>query len=271
MPLVTSAGFKKTSRIARSFASRSVTSVTGPSLITNGLVFHVDPSDPACYPGSGTTCTDLTGLNGSAPLSNVFFTGGTDKAFQFSSSGGSSANGNITFNRGYTNVSNSHTFQALAFVPYTVPGSYPAILSSVNSTTGGIAMYPYQDDPVDFAVGAFIQDDPADFFDDINGVVYNSTAPKTVVITVTISAVNLSVYGNGVEVATNGNANTPRGGGVINAQSQIQLGAAVVALFPTWVGLKLYHAAIYNRPLSAEEVLQNYNYLKSRYSGLGLP
>lgn len=50
----------------------------GPDLVTNGLVFHVDPSNPKCYSG-GSVCTDLTNINGNATITNVSLS--SDKAF----------------------------------------------------------------------------------------------------------------------------------------------------------------------------------------------
>lgn len=35
----------------------------GGGIVTSGLVFHIDPTDPASYPGSGNTIYDLAGTN----------------------------------------------------------------------------------------------------------------------------------------------------------------------------------------------------------------
>jgi hypothetical protein len=44
-------------------------SASTPSIITNGLVLSVDASNPASYPGSGTTWTDLSGNGNNGTLS----------------------------------------------------------------------------------------------------------------------------------------------------------------------------------------------------------
>lgn len=38
------------------------------SIVTSGLVMHLDAGNPASYPGSGTTWTDLTGNSNNASL-----------------------------------------------------------------------------------------------------------------------------------------------------------------------------------------------------------
>lgn len=42
----------------------------GPDIATDGLVFHMDFANIKCYPGTGTTCTDLSGNNFSGELIN---------------------------------------------------------------------------------------------------------------------------------------------------------------------------------------------------------
>lgn len=34
---------------------------SGPEIVNNGLVLHLDAANTRCYPGSGTTLTDLSG------------------------------------------------------------------------------------------------------------------------------------------------------------------------------------------------------------------
>ena len=42
----------------------------GPKIITNGLVLYLDAANRNSYPGSGTTCTDLSGNNNNFTLVN---------------------------------------------------------------------------------------------------------------------------------------------------------------------------------------------------------
>lgn len=59
--------------------------INGPKIITDGLVFKMDFANLKCYPGSGTTCTDLSGNNFSGELINTptYTTSGNNKYFSF--------------------------------------------------------------------------------------------------------------------------------------------------------------------------------------------
>ena len=79
-------------------------SLAAASIVTDGLVLNLDAGDPASYPGSGTTWTDLsaTGRNGTifqASFSdNSFSFDGTDDKVNLSS--GFSITNNFTVNFG---------------------------------------------------------------------------------------------------------------------------------------------------------------------------
>ncbi len=85
------------------------------------------------------------------------------------------------------------------------------------------------------------------------GIWYN------IVYTSTIN--NISLYINGV--LDNSIANSWRGGNIINGTTSLKLATHYDA--PTYTNCRISNAMIYNRALSATEVLQNYNALKGRY------
>jgi len=219
-------------------------------LITNGLVFHLDPSDPACYSGSGTSCNDLTSINGVGTLSNITFS--ADKAFQMNST-----TSRVFFNRNYTNITNSHTFMFVAEIPFTGPAFYPNIMSSLNENFGGVTLYSFQDAPQ--AISSYISEDSGNALDEILGSV--GSFPVKVLAACTISDTTLKNYINGILM----NTSSPRGGGNVNAQSNITFGYDLGTLFTTIANIKIYNGLIYNRPLSDAEVFQNYSFLKSKY------
>ena len=49
---------------------RSIAVPSTPSIITNGLILNLDATDPASYPGTGTTWTDLSGGGHNVTLIN---------------------------------------------------------------------------------------------------------------------------------------------------------------------------------------------------------
>lgn len=59
-----------------------------PSLITDGLILHLDASDPASYPGSGTTWFDISGNSYNGTLyNNVTYSTDAGGSFVFDGTG----------------------------------------------------------------------------------------------------------------------------------------------------------------------------------------
>ena len=57
----------------------------GPNTTQSGLVLHIDPSNPRCYPGSGSTLFDLSGGGNNGTLTNgaSVITNGAGRAVNF--------------------------------------------------------------------------------------------------------------------------------------------------------------------------------------------
>jgi len=55
----------------------------GPDIITDGLVFAVDPGSERSYPGSGTTTTSLVGLNTGTLTNGVAFSSSNGGSWEF--------------------------------------------------------------------------------------------------------------------------------------------------------------------------------------------
>jgi hypothetical protein len=220
----------------------------GPDLITNNLVFHVDASNPRCYSG-GSTCRDLTRINGDGILSNVSFS--ADKAFIMNS-----ITSRVYFTRSFTNVINSATYIVTAEIPSN--NNYPILFSSINANVGGVAIFTQPSSAR--LVSAYISDDSGNNFDQLD---YDITAnyPQKRVIACTINGTVFKLYVDGILRSTS----SPHVGGNVNSQSLIELGYSLLALSNTDVNVKIYNSSIYNRALTDSEVLQNYNSLKTRY------
>jgi len=226
-----------------------VSSSLKQSVISNGLVFHVDPSNPSCYSGSGSTCNDLSTINGVGTLSDVSFS--LDKAFQMNST-----TSRVYFTRSYTNITNSVTFMVTAEVPSTA--EYPVIMSSTNGAVGGMTIGAYSS--FENLISAFISNDSNSLSDEITDGI--SSYPFKKVIGFTINGTVFKFYINGVLISTR----SPHSAGNVNAQSLIELGYSSEFSGGTSPNVKIYNSLIYNRPLSDAEVLFNYNILKSKYN-----
>lgn len=228
-----------------------------PRIVTNNLVFHVDAADRKCYSG-GSTCKDLANINGNGTLVDVSFS--SDRAFLMNSQ-----TSNIWFNRSYTNVTNSFTFMAFVEIPVLGIGDPPFevnILSSLNVLAGGISIYATYNEFFGSFVDFYISPDDALTSSDIAYLyagLLDTSSKKMFIAGVVDGTVN-RIYVNGILRSTD----SPHTGGSANAQTQIYLGYDNQFIFNTKPNLKIYKALIYNRPLSATEILQNYNAMRGR-------
>jgi hypothetical protein len=220
-----------------------------PRIVTNGLVFYVNPSDPKCYSG-GSTCRDLTRINGDGILSNVSFS--SDKAFRMNSS-----TSRVYFTRSFANVTNSTTYIVTAEIPSSV--EYPMLLSSGNAAFGGIFIYAFS--YIEHLVGVYISEDSGSLND---ALTYDITTnyPQKKVIACTINGTVFKLYINGILI----DFRSSHMGGNVNSQSLIELGYSSLALSNTDINVKIYNSLIYNRALNDNEILQNFNALKGRFN-----
>jgi hypothetical protein len=228
-----------------------------PKIVTDGLVLFLDAGNTKSYPGTGATWSDLSRsrVNGSLVASPTF---------------NSSNGGSLVFNGsnqyvdcgdndsldGFGSFTLSTWFYINAFDTYTAlfhkwtsSGGYSYFLGVWNSnrkinagenyaiTTGG-------------ETGNY-------------GVVSNSTILETTwyQVTYTSTTTNISVYINGG--LDNSINNNWRGGNIINSTTTLKLATHFDA--PNYTNCRISNAMIYNRALSATEVLQNYNATKSRF------
>lgn len=224
---------------------------SGPDLITNSLVFHLDSADPRCYSG-GSTCRDLAGINGNGTLTNITYT--SDKVFFFNGT-----NSNISFTRSYANITNSVTFSVLAgFVSYEFsPAGIGLMMSSLDSNYIGINISSAWAGGNNFIPIVEVYD----------GVQGNNIIPVTeyngrvnFLITAVVNGQSLTMYLNNILIDT-----VSVVGLNLNAQNTIDFGFISNTIgaeaFPN---SQIYKGLIYNRPLTHREVIQNYNAMKGR-------
>jgi hypothetical protein len=234
-------------------ARRLVSDFVPKNIIDDGLVLYLDAGNIQSYSGSGTTWTDLSGNDNNGTLTN----GPT-----YSSTNG----GSIVFdgNNDYVDtIATTNTFSA----DFSVNGWYKAstntggyrILFETNGYrqgTGGIAIYQYDDY---FKIWKL-----------------NSGGSSfTEMITTSSGTMGLNVWKQFVLVRSNGvltfylNTNLS---GTYSTDSQNYYSDNLTGKYNIGGGRTQYffngnisQASIYNRALSAAEVLQNYNTLKDRY------
>jgi hypothetical protein len=208
----------------------------GGPIVTNGLIYAIDAGNLVSYPKSGTTAYDLTGSN------NGTLTNGTG----FSSEDG----GTWTFdgvddgiNIGTLTPTGGATFEA--WINITSGNSnYGAIFTNWGSSANA------------FFIGTFPSSNYIQVY--FNGSlifeVLNLPFSTWILLTVTNNGSNVSAYVNGILTNT-------ASGTLVSATGITSIGYDINRIDYPFKG-NISNAKIYNRALTAAEVLQNYNATK---------
>ena len=251
---------------------------TGPNIITNGLVLSLDAANTKSYPGSGTTWRDLSGNVNTGTLTN---------SPTFSTANG----GAIVFNgSNYAEITTRNT--ALEFQP-TQPYSVFAWFRISSATSGTIVANMAGGSPFpgwDLVINSSSQlamhlisswsTNAIKIKVDFNslaylnqwiyyGYSYDGSCPTTV--NASLASVNFyineSLFTAGKGIADAGDGfNTSSETTTYNSSQRFRVAsrwasgaanASIAATVPT--------VQIYNRALTASEVLQNYNATKGRF------
>jgi len=214
-------------------------------IVTSGLALYLDAGNPASYPGSGTTWTDLSGNGRTGTLTNMEIPG------DYSSANG----GFFTFDgvNEYVQCTGSLTLTAATFIAWinraSVQGTSPGMIFSRSPTATGM----------NFRSGAvgYHWNDSNPTYSWASGLVIPQ-AWCMCAITVTSSLATGYLYqASGLTTATNSTSHSS------TTMSSIRV--AVDAFENRYYTGSLSQALIYNRAITAAEVTQNFNALKSRY------
>jgi len=215
----------------------------GPDIVENGLVLYLDAANRRSYPGSGTAWNDLSGNNNTGTLTN----GPT-----FDNGNG----GSISFD----GVNDEVICTNNASVQVTV-GSIFAWFNANGGNTGINGIIAKQN-----AWSLFVWDNTLRTYDwgnnvDRNtGINVDNSSWNYVVMTFTETvgtpSNNAIIYLNGTAVLTTTVKHS-------NHSVTVQIGEANAAQH---FGGKIASAGVYNRALTAQEILQNYNATRSRFN-----
>jgi hypothetical protein len=247
----------------------TTTTTTTLGIVSSGLIVSLDASNPSSYSGSGTTWTDLTGNGYDATAQGTvpFTSAGQQSYFSFSGSSSNNFLGNSNlygFNSnqisGTVGVSYSFIFQPSSVSSRTV------MISTYQSNSGYIMELGTLGGLWTNTIRNYLSDNGPIRSSDNRGGANQVTNGVTYLITLTWDqTTKLSqLYVNSTLI--------PQSNG----------GFAAGNITPSWAnsgnyrlmanveqGLgaygNLFTTYIYNRPLTAGEVLQNYNALQSRF------
>jgi len=228
-----------------------MTVVANPSVVTSGLVMYVDAASSRSYPGSGTLWYDVSGKNNNGTLINgPVNTAGVNGYFTFDG-----VDDYVTVTNGMNSLVGTNTVTFSAWIYRTSAPSYWAgIISNKVNVTDGICLLVNPDSKI------FWQ------YDGGTSGVYAIYGGATLATNTwyNIAGVydneGLKTYLNGV---LNESAADPGKSLSSAGNMDITLGAQspAAACFPG----RIAQCSVYNRSLSASEMLQNFNALRGRY------
>jgi hypothetical protein len=237
---------------------------TTENIITNGLIYNIDASKNASYPGIGTTIYDLSGIGNTGTLTN-------GPTFSSQNSGSIVFDGTNDFiNLPNTNLltfgTNPFSIEFWMYSTYIYPGSgaiYKTILSNYNDYNGDfqgyfyLALFNLQNSTLQNKVG--VLDHTGNFLDfsfSVPIVPYQWTH-----IVLTRNGSSFTWYKNGtLQISSSVASNNFSG----VRTSKIGGGVSSIGYFTGSLPLM----RIYNTTLTATEIQQNYNATKSRYINL---
>ena len=222
-----------------------------PSIVLDGLVLCLDAGNPKSYPGSGTTWTDLSGNGNNGTLVNgVGYSGSNLGSLSFDG-----VDDRGTFTTPITSTSNqTYEIWTNAIASASAAQGYAYLLHTNNadSTTGNsymnIGIRPTQQ-----------------YFATFNGahttmeLGVTANTSNIIQIVLTWDGSTQRAYANGISKNSQALTGTPQ-----NFSTTTSFGDDKSTTYRMIQG-NIYSIKIYSRALSAAEIQQNYNALKSRY------
>jgi hypothetical protein len=235
-----------------SFESRYVTT---DNIITSGLVYNIDASKNASYPGIGTTIYDLSGSG---------FAGTLVSSPTFSTLNG----GSLVFN-GSSYITRSSALNAGQNFSVTA-WIYPTSLGARNAVVGN--GYPYTTDngwlfcicENNFSLfqALFLSIGQNNVLVISNSYVFQLNKWSHIACSVSGGGSSVKLYVNGVE--TSYGFTTGSGRTISYATNEFNIGRRHSST-PEGFGGNISQVQIYNTTLTATEIQQNYNATKARY------
>lgn len=214
-------------------------------IITDGLVLSLNAADKNSYPGSGTTWRDLSGNNANMSLVN-------SPTFNSGNGGSIVFDGVDDYGQGSVPVlpaANNSPLTLEAFAMNTAGGSWKTVLGTASTFT----QIGFNGN--DFYAGRNVGGG--------NLLVQVATVtPNTwYQLVMTYNGSTADMYLNGVLIKSGQNIGSNGNSNGVHTLSTYALNVAAEPL-----NGRIAVARVYNRALSASEILQNYNAQKSRFN-----
>jgi hypothetical protein len=255
----------------------------GPKTVTDGLVLYLDAANPKSYPGSGTAWSDLSGNGYTGTLINgPTFSSGNGGSIQFDGTNDYFAASNI-YSVNNISGSDSFTFSVLFKLPQfanqrnTDPENYTSLLmkGGYNPSFGISLRYDLPDSGVFTRVRSYsgVRNLALPSIESGYGnptlssnTTFNINEWYQIDFTSQFSATTyiFKTYINGIvdSTGTRSDALYPV---KYENNNDLTISASPLGGNGIQAPMIISNCKIYNRALSAEEILQNYNATKSRF------
>ena len=215
------------------------------NIVTSGLVLNLDATNPASYPGTGTTWFDRSGYNNNGTLTN----GPT--YLQERGRGSFVFDGTNDFVTGSCNLSGQNLTVNIWCYPTTTGVFKTPITNQIfDSVMTGYAIQQRNNGTFWVTVGIW-----GVAGDSVTGIPYSTN--QWINLSMTYNGTTITAYKNGSVFGTVASTRTFSVGSLV-------IGAGERGNSEYFTG-NISYVQIYNRALSQQEVLQNYNALKSRF------
>ena len=226
-----------------------------PSIIVDGLIFHIDPNNPRCYSGSGNTIYNLVN-----PSIGGTFVGFTANPIDNTEIRSFAFDGTNDFIQTNYNTFFASDFTIEVYAKFTRYNDYQCILSSANNGGAGSGFW------FEFGSG--------------RGFTIYTTGSQLVLEDNVVSLTNLELNKWHHIVATRSGSGTSNvklyvnnilcGQNTSNAaightSSAMMVGKYVYFCYYSYYKGNVGSVSLYNRGFSASEILQNYNATRKKY------
>jgi hypothetical protein len=227
------------------YVNTQIDEFTGAPVVDTSLKLWLDAGQTSSYAGSGATWTDLSGLGNNGTLT-------ASPTFSSTTNGGA-----FTFN-GTNQYVNMSTLASSTFTSVTLN----TWVNVSNLATGGSLItkelcYKYRINS-DGTVGLLVSSNGTSWSISTTFPAYTYTTGTWVNVVLTISSINILGYINGVQKYSNGS-----GFALGTNANPFQIGAYSTTGEPLTGSVSA--AMVYDRALSADEILTNFNALRGRY------
>ena len=222
------------------------------NIVTDGLVFYVDAAYNSSYPGTGTTCTDLEGSNNVTLLNGPTFSTDNNGCIVFD---GDDDNSQFGGNPGVSqNLFNETANSVCAWVYITTLSQDATVVGLWN--TQYILYMDYEGAGAGYRV--LYKTGGGSKGTSINNV--NAIQNQWQYVVSTFSGTAISLYVDGALIETVTFSSTT----MTTSTNNIAIGADQPNGQRDWPG-RISNVSMYNKALSASDVLQNYQAQKERF------